>query len=405
MAYDINKIPKLPYGEGSISIFNDELLVYKKNIKNSNGDKIRKTVYGKNPKECMQKMHDLENTLYEKESPKSKELLCEALTEWLNTIKKPTLKAQSYKRLLSTVNRINNSMIGHYYYQSISSSELQQVIKELNDDYMSHSSIKKVYDCLNGFYRYVCARDKIDNPMLLVVMPTTNNINAETKTIEFFEQEDIDKFVKECGATYKSGAPKYKYGYALAANIYLGMRAGELLALQWKDIDFEKRTIYISKTLIEELNPEYDSNNKELMEEKGIKKTKFTIQHSTKKSKNRYIPINTKAKDLILKHKKNSQYTNPDDYVISTDNRKTNTISGLSKSLINIESAAGTKVQSPGTHVLRHTCASLYFRKKVPIETICQILGNTREVCEKTYIHFIEEQLQEAASQIDVIEI
>ena len=30
MAYDINKIPKLPYGEGSISIFNDELLVYKK---------------------------------------------------------------------------------------------------------------------------------------------------------------------------------------------------------------------------------------------------------------------------------------------------------------------------------------------------------------------------------------
>lgn len=32
-------------------------------------------------------------------------------------------------------------------------------------------------------------------------------------------------------------------------------------------------------------------------------------------------------------------------------------------------------------------------------------LENTREVCEKTYIHFIEEQLQEAASQIDVIEI
>ena len=83
----------------------------------------------------------------------------------------------------------STSMIGHYYYQSISSSELQQVINELNDNYMSHSSIKKVYDCLNGFYRYVCARDKIDNPMLLVVMPTTNNINAETKIIEFFVEQ------------------------------------------------------------------------------------------------------------------------------------------------------------------------------------------------------------------------
>ena len=405
MAYDINKIPKLPYGEGSISIFNDELLVYKKSIKKSNGEKIRKTVYGKTPKECMQKMRDVENELREKESPRSKELLCEELTKWLNTIKKPTLKAQSYKRLLSTVNRINNSMIGHYCYQSISSSEIQEVINELNDNYMSHSSIKKVYDCLNSFYRYVCARDKIDNPMLLVVMPTANNINAETKTIEFFEQEDIDKFIKECGTLYKSGTPKYKYGYALAANIYLGMRAGELLALQWKDIDFEKRTIYISKTLIEELNPEYDANNKELMEQKGIKKTKFTIQHSTKKSKNRYIPINSKAKDLLLKHKKISKYTNENDYVISTDNRKPNTISGISKILISIEKNSGTKVQSPGTHVLRHTCASLYFRANVPVETICQILGNTREVCEKTYIHFIEEQLKEAASKIDIIEI
>lgn len=30
MAYDIKKIPKLPYGEGTISVYNDELLVYKK---------------------------------------------------------------------------------------------------------------------------------------------------------------------------------------------------------------------------------------------------------------------------------------------------------------------------------------------------------------------------------------
>ena len=93
MAYDINKIPKLPYGEGSISIFNDELLVYKKSIKKSNGEKIRKTVYGKTPKECMTKMRDIENELREKESPRSKELLCEELTKWINTIKKTNIKS------------------------------------------------------------------------------------------------------------------------------------------------------------------------------------------------------------------------------------------------------------------------------------------------------------------------
>lgn len=65
-----------------------------------------------------------------------------------------------------------------------------------------------------------------------------------------------------------------------------------------------------------------------------------------------------------------------------------------------MEQEADTEVQSCGTHILRHTCASLYFRAGVPIETICAILGNTREVCEKTYIHFIEEQLQNAAKQM-----
>ncbi len=31
------------------------------------------------------------------------------------------------------------------------------------------------------------------------------------------------------------------------------------------------------------------------------------------------------------------------------------------------------------------------------------MLGNSREVCEKTYVYFIEEQLKDAASKIDII--
>lgn len=40
---------------------------------------------------------------------------------------------------------------------------------------------------------------------------------------------------------------------------------GELLALQWKDIDFDNNTIYVCKTLVEINNPEYDKNDPELM--------------------------------------------------------------------------------------------------------------------------------------------
>lgn len=397
------KLPKLPYGEGSMSLRSDGNIMYRKRVGNP---KKEITVYGKTPKECMQKMREEEKNIKHVETSMEKETLYEAMIKWLQNVKKTTLKPQSYKRLESVIkNQIEKSDIGNERYRLITSEEIQDVINKLNEMNYSHSVIKKVYDCLNDFYRYASAKNKIENPMLLVVMPTINHIKAETKIVEFFDQSDIDKFIEECGTTYKTGTYRYRYGYALAANIYLGMRAGELLALQWGDIDFEKNTIYVSKTIIEENNPEYDPNKKDIMKQKGIKKVIYTVQHSTKKSKNRYIPINSKAKQLLLKHKDISEFTEQDDFVISTRNRKNNTIKNISDTIKAIEIASETKVQSYGTHILRHTCASLYFKAGVPIETICQILGNTREVCEKTYVHFVEEQLKDAASKIDIIDI
>lgn len=397
------KLPKLPYGEGSMSLRSDGNIMYRKRVGNP---KKEITVYGKTPKECMQKMREEEKNIKHVETSEEKETLYEAMMKWLQNVKKTTLKPQSYKRLESVIkNQIEKSDIGNERYRLVTSEEIQSVINKLNDSNYSHSVIKKVYDCLNDFYRYVSTKNKIENPMSFVVMPTINHIKAETKIVEFFDQNDIDKFIEECGATYKTGTYRYRYGYALAANIYLGMRAGELLALKWGDIDFEKNTIYVSKTIIEENNPEYDPNRKDIMKQNGIKKVRYTVQLSTKKSKNRYIPINSKAKQLLLKHKDISEFTEQDDFVISTRNRKNNTIKNISDTIKAIEIASDTRVQSYGTHILRHTCASLYFKAGVPIETICQILGNTREVCEKTYVHFVEEQLKEAASKIDIIDI
>ena len=33
MAFDKNKLPQLPFGEGTINTFNDNLLIYKKTVK------------------------------------------------------------------------------------------------------------------------------------------------------------------------------------------------------------------------------------------------------------------------------------------------------------------------------------------------------------------------------------
>ena len=384
--YDVNKIPKLPYGEGSIYPHNDKLLAYKKSIKLPDGKTIRKTVFASTPTECMRKMREAERELQNKPVKRDEVLLIDAILIWLDTTHKQTVKPQSYQRLVGVAhNQIEQSDIGHMRYQDITGDEIQNFINTLNESRYSHSTIKKVYNLLGAFYKYASVRDRIDNPMLLVTMPKASNILAETREVEWFEQDDIDRFIEACGARYMNGRLRFKYGYILAANIYMGLRGGELLALQWKDIDFDKGTVYVSKTLIE--YRDLDNN-----------KTHFEIQNSTKRDTNRYVPLNSKAKELISLYRDNCEFTDPDDYVISTSNRKTNTLKNISDMIKSIEEAGDTKVRANNTHILRHTCASLYFRAGVRVEVICRILGNSREVCEKTYIHFVEEQLQDAAT-------
>lgn len=229
------KLPKMPYGEGSMSLRPDGTIMYRKRI----GDpKKEKTVYGLTPKECIKKMKEEERNLKNNIIDQDKVSLSDAMFLWLDKVKKPTLKSQSYTRLKSTIkNQIEESDIGYIRYKSITSDEIQKFINELNEKRYAHSTIKKAYDALNSFYRYASAKEKFDNPMLLVVIPTVNNVKAETKEVVFFEKDDIEKFIAVCDVKYHTGSYKYKYGYALAANIYLGMRIGIVYITSESELD------------------------------------------------------------------------------------------------------------------------------------------------------------------------
>lgn len=398
--YDKDKIPKLPYGEGSIYIHNDQLLAYKKTITLKNGKQVRKVVFGKTPKICMDKMREAERELNAKNKETYKITLIDGINDWLANVHRYTVKQQTYERLLGTAkNQIESTAIGHARYQDVTSTDIQKVINDLNDQEYSFSVIKKTYDLLNAFYRYASAKDNIQNPMLLVVAPKSVHTKAEPKQVEWFEKDEITRFVNTSIAKYSNGRRRFKHGCALAANIYLGLRGGELLALQWKDVDFERCNVVISKTLVELANKEYDSSRPQEMKDLGIKKTIFVVQKNTKTYHDRAVQLNDMAKLLLLLHFDSTPYKREDDYVISTESGKTCTLKFLQETIKSMEKLAN--IDKPcNTHILRHTCASLYFKAGVPIEMICKFLGNSREVCEKTYVHFAQEQMKNAANQM-----
>ncbi len=381
-------IPKLPYGQGTINIMPDgETYIYKKNIEGK-----RRSVYGKSVKEVMSLMSALERDIKSKKVHKENITLAEAMYNWLERYKKPKLKKTSYDTLRKTISsRIDNHDIGLTRVYAIDADMIQEHLNSLNEtDCLSYSTIKKCYDALNDFYRNYFLQGKIEiNPMLAVQMVNRENVIKETKKIEFFESEDIRLFINQaCSIFPWSRKPKYQYGFCLCANIFLGLRAGELLALKWKDVDFERGTIYVHENLQLVSNPS------------GVPRQVYETQ-SLKNYQDRHIFMNDKARHYLELQKEYSNFTDISDYVCCTRDGRHAAIAYLSNNIKEIENCAGTKVRAHVTHVIRHTCASLYFRKGVKAELIASLLGHSVDVCRSTYIHFVEEQKRTAVELLD----
>jgi integrase len=264
----------------------------------------------------------------------------------------------------------------------------------------SFSTIKKCYDALNDFYNNLYYSRKIEfSPMLIVQMPSRENVKPK-KEIQFFDKEDLDKFISEATAKYKTkDLQKYQYGYCICANMFLGMRVGELLALRWADIDFDNNIIFVHSNLQLINNPKYDKNKKIEMKALDINKQIYEEQ-SIKTSQNRTIHMNNSAKKYLMLQREYSNFTKDSDFVCCTRDGKHAAITYISENIGRIEEVIDANVKYKGTHIMRHTCASMYFRKGVSVELIAAMLGHSVEVCRNTYIHFIEEQKREVAKLI-----
>lgn len=345
------------------------------------------------------------------------------MREWIET-KELSLKQTSYDRIESV---FNNQICGHSIarirYQQIGEKEIREHLETLiRKDRLSWSTVKKCCDLLNGFFRQFVQRKRLDvNPMEFVKMPTQGQ--TKNKDICYLTKDEIQKFTEEAtrvrdgdmpaynwgkaapvGKTYH--VPAYRYGWIFVFDIYTGLRIGELCALRWKDIDFKAKTVSVTNSVHDVKNREYDEDNPEMMRLNKINRY-VIVEGSTKTEATRLIPLNSKAMEAIEEYRKACTFTKPDDYVVATRYGKCNNLHNMYRRLNDILRRAGIDKSSGahGVHMLRHTCASLLFEHVVPVEIIAGILGNSPEVCRKTYVHFCQQQKADAIRKIEAYEI
>ena len=148
------------------------------------------------------------------------------------------------------------------------------MLQDLAEKNYATKTIRDIYNILNAMLKYaVNARMLIHNPCAGAEVPITTTKEIRVLTID--EQREVLQFAK--GRIHEN---------AIRVALGTGLRIGELLGLQWSDIDFKNREISINKTLI-------------YIKDKDTGKYTFKYQtHKTKKSI-RTVPMQESVYDAL----------------------------------------------------------------------------------------------------------
>ncbi|MGJ4851302.1 tyrosine-type recombinase/integrase [Bacillota bacterium Meth-B3] len=299
--------------------------------------------------------------------------LADYMLNWLEKFKKGKIRPSTYERYQFCLQLLCKDELAQMDIRAIRLEDVQEYVNRLED--MSASTIKKQKLLLSQVLEHAMLTEVIQrNPVQGVQMPPMTH---NTKVVLPYEKDEQEKlaaaFTEE-----KNGRLRFRYGWGAVLILETGLRAGEALALEWGDIDEEKRTLKVTKNMIR-----VDGKN--------------TVQRTTKTdSGKRTIPLNGRALEAIQRLKAQEVHGCP--YVFATQTGKYLSYRNL---LATMEKACeAAEVEHRGLHALRHSFASNLYARGVEVKIISKLLGHASvEITYNRYIHFFEGEIDDTLRQ------
>ena len=287
----------------------------------------------------------------------------EWLVEWLGNYIMPSAKDKTCVRYSDIANQHLIPNLGEYELNELSPIVVQRFITELmqagnlrTGKGLAANSINSIITVIQGSmstayrlgYVKVYEMDKVKRPKI------------QEKPIEAFtpsEQKQIEQAVL---------ADKREKMKGVIICLYTGLRIGELLALEWDDIDFSKAELKVTKTC-------HDGKNKD------GKFGRITELPKTTNSR-RTIAIPKQLLPLLREMKKKSK----SNLVISGD--KPLFVRSYQRSFELLLNKLG--IPRHGFHTLRHTFATRAIECGVDVKTLSETLGHKNaSITLNRYVH------------------
>jgi len=250
---------------------------------------------------------------------------------------------------------------GNLSLREITPGLLEQYKCRLVSQGLSPNTILKILYLLSSIFEYAAlSDDSLTNPVRKV-----KRMRIPIKSMTSFTEDEIEALLQAASDNSNQVA-------AIALAAYAGLRASEVLGLEWSNIDLEKKEIRICQTVVRgELRP------------------------TTKSGRPRIIDIQKRLHTILLEHMK----------MVGNEGFVTQTYSGNGYHKVQgffskVMAKAGI-TRKAGFHALRHAFATRAIQRGVDLLTLKDWMGHSTIETTMRYVHHDREHSKQAMNLLD----
>lgn len=290
----------------------------------------------------------------------------EAAEEWL-TEKKEYWKPGTYNQYRRCLETRILPFWGDMAYDAITQSDYNSLIKA---DGRQGGYADILNTVLKGIMKLVLSRYHQKASFVTFSCQSKTPKNIEILTIE--ESRTLISYIHRHPTST---------GLGILLSLHEGLRAGELCALRWQDIDLDNRLLHVRETV------------QRLPEEDPFKDTRTRIIFGLPKNgRARILPLHPQMYAMLEREK---AYHLPMDFILSGTSALIEPRTFANRFHATLERCGIRKVRP---HILRHTFASSCIEAGMDVKALSEILGHTTiKITLDRYVHlsmhFKQEQL------------
>jgi integrase len=177
---------------------------------------------------------------------KSFDLVAEEYFNYLKEYRKQST-IETYKQCY---NRHIYPYFRSFYINRVNTQDIKKwTEKMLKMDY-SNEYLNKVYSVLKNIFDYAIKNYNLEHNPVVIGRFKNKTIQKDEDKLRYITKEEFDKFIEVIDIPI--------WHTFFTTLYYTGARKGELLALTWNDINFNKKEISINKTLNTKLKGQID---------------------------------------------------------------------------------------------------------------------------------------------------